>query len=169
MGAPASLRAIMSGPSIFTTTIGRTHAWPRWAKYAAACGVVAAVLPLAFALRSLVPPDYIYLPFLLAILVAGSLFDHGSGFVATALSALLAAWFFLPPIGSPVVHEQHDGLALVLFVTVGTASAAIIEALHRAVVREKRARAEFMRSEQQRRLLLNEFRHRTRNDRIPAD
>jgi len=154
----------MSGPSIFTTTIGRTHAWPRWAKYAAACGVVAAVLPLAFALRSLVPPDYIYLPFLLAILVAGSLFDQGSGFVAVGLSALFTAWLFLPPTGSLIVQGQGDGLALVLFVAVGTATAAVIEALHRAVVREKRAHADLVRSERQRRLLLKEFRHRTRND-----
>lgn len=154
----------MSVPSTFAATIARTHAWPKWAKYLAACGVVAAALPLAFALRSLVPPGYPYLPFLLAVLLAGSLFDQGSGFVAVALSALFAAWFFLPPIGSVVVQDQSDGLALVLFAAVGAATAAIIEALHRAVVREKRAHAELVRSERQRRLLLNEFRHRTRND-----
>ena len=67
------------------------HAWPKWAKYAAACGIVAAILPVAFALQSLVPPGYPYLPFLLAILLAGSLFDQGSGFVAVGLSALFAA------------------------------------------------------------------------------
>lgn len=154
----------MSFSSVFTATIGRTHAWPKWAKYVAACGVVAAVLPAAFALQSLVPPGYPYLPFLLAILLAGSLFDQGSGFVAVGVSALFAAWFLLPPTDSPVVQDQRDGLALVLFVVVGTATAAIIEALHRAVVREKRAHADLVRSERQRRLLLNEFRHRTRND-----
>ena len=36
--------------------------------------------------------------------------------------------------------------------------------LHSALLRERRARAELARSEEQRRLLLNEFRHRTRND-----
>lgn len=147
-----------------TSFITKTHSWPTWAKYAAACGIVLAMLPLAFTLEGFVPAGYLFLPFLAAILVAGSLFNHGSGFVATAMSGLLAAWFFLPPVGSLAAHDQGDGLALVMFMAVGAAMAAVIEALHRAVVRTRRAHAELMHSERQRRLLLNEFRHRTRND-----
>jgi two-component sensor histidine kinase len=135
-----------------------------WAKHLAACGVVSASLPLAFTLQSLVPLAYPYLPFLLAVLLAGSVFDQGSGYVAVGLSALFAAWLFLPPVGYPDVHEGRDGVPLALFVAAGTITAAVMEALHRALVREKRARAELVRSERQRRLLLSEFRHRTRND-----
>jgi two-component sensor histidine kinase len=135
-----------------------------WAKHLAACGVVSASLPLAFTLQSLVPLAYPYLPFLLAVLLAGSVFDQGSGYVAVGLSALFAAWLFLPPVGYPDVHEGRDGVPLALFVALGTATAAVMEALHHAVVRERRAHADLARSERQRRLLLSEFRHRTRND-----
>ena len=150
--------------SIFIRTISETHSWRSWAKYAATCGIVLAVLPMALALRGLLPPNHPFLPFFLAVLIAGTLFDQGSGFVATALSALLSTWFFLPPVGSLMVEDRGDGFALLLFVAIGAATAAIIEALHRALVRENRAYAGLAQSERQRRLLLNEFRHRTRND-----
>jgi two-component sensor histidine kinase len=51
-----------------------------------------------------------------------------------------------------------------LFLAVGASTALIIETLHVALFRARRARADLARSEEQRRLLLNEFRHRTRND-----
>lgn len=145
-------------------TIAQTHSWPTWAKYAAACAIVLGILPIALALRGLLPPDHPFLPFFLAILIAGSLFDHGSGFIATALSAALSTWFFLPPIGSLLVENRGNCVALLLFVAIGSATAAIIEALHRALVRENLAYKGLVQSERQRRLLLNEFRHRTRND-----
>ena len=96
--------------------------------------------------------------------MAGSLFDHGSGFFATALSALFAALFFLPSAGAPSAEAPQDVLALLLFAAVGASIAVVVEVLHSALLRERRARAELARSEEQRRLLLNEFRHRTRND-----
>ena len=149
---------------IAAKTAARTRALPIWAKYLATCVVVAAVLPASLALAAVLPPGYPFLPFLFAVLVAGALFNHGSGFLATALSALLAAWLFLPPIGNTLAEDLRNRLALLLFVAVGASVATVVEVLHRALVREKRARADLARSEEQRRLLLNEFRHRTRND-----
>jgi two-component sensor histidine kinase len=88
-------------------------------------------------------------------MLSASLFNQGSGFLATALSALLAAYFYLPTSddGSQVRHV----VALVLFVIIAAAMTFIIEMLHKAV-------AELHRSERARQLLLREFRHRTRND-----
>ena len=149
---------------IIATPIARTRALPTWAKYLATGGTVAAVLPLSLALAAVLPPGYPFLPFFFAVLVAGSLFDRGAGFLATALSAALASWFFLPPAGSLRVHDPHSALGLLLFVAVGASIATVIEVLHSALLRERRARADLARSERQRRLLLNEFRHRTRND-----
>lgn len=154
----------MASASTISRTIARAREWPLWAKYLATAGLVAAVLPLSLALRSALPPGYPFLPFFFAILVAGSLLNHGCGFVATALAAFAAAWFFLAPVGRLFVQDRQDGLALLLFLAVGSSTAAVVEALHRALVREERARADLVRSEGQRRLLLNEFRHRTRND-----
>jgi two-component sensor histidine kinase len=150
--------------TVATTLIVRTRALPVWAKYLATCGVVAAVLPLSLALESAVPPGYSLLPFFFAVLVAGNVFDNGLGFVATAASALLASWFLMQPAGAAFVEASRDRAGLLLFVAVGGAIAFVVEALHRALVRERRARSDLVRSEGQRRLLLNEFRHRTRND-----
>lgn len=154
----------MSTATIVTTTFAGARALPTWAKYLATFGIVAAVLPLSLALQDALPPGYPFLPFLLAILAAGTVFNQGSGFVATALSAPLAAWFFLPPTGSSFVADARARVALLLFLVVGASIAFVVESLHRALLREKRARADLARSEEQRRLLLNEFRHRTRND-----
>ena len=159
----------MSATGIVATTVTRTRALPAWAKYLATCGTVAAVLPLSFALARLLPSSCVFLPFLFAVLLAGSLFNQGSGFLTAALSALLAAWFLSPPTGGPLVAGSHALLALALFLTVGASVALVIEVLHGALLRERRARADLARSEGRRRLLLNEFRHRTRNDRTPAD
>lgn len=154
----------MASPSVVSRTIVRTRALPLWAKYLAAGGAVAAVLPLSLAFRSALPPGYPFLPFFFSILVAGSLFNQGSGFVAAALSALAATWFFLAPVGALAAESHEDRVALLLFLAVGFSTAGVVEAMHRALVREERARADLARSEGQRRLLLNEFRHRTRND-----
>ena len=146
------------------TVVARTRALPTWAKYLATGGAVAALAPLSMALQGVLPPGYPFLPFFFAILMAGSLFDHGSGFFATALSALFAALFFLPSSGAPSAEAPQDVLALLLFAAVGASIAVVVEVLHSALLRERRARAELARSEEQRRLLLHEFRHRTRND-----
>jgi two-component system, sensor histidine kinase PdtaS len=150
--------------TIVATTLSRTRALPPWVKYLATCALVATVMPLSMALQGALPPGYPFLPFIFAILLAGSLFNQGSGFVATGLSALLAAWLFLAPAGSLLIDDPRDRVALLLFVAVGASVAAVIEALHAALFRERCARGELVRSEEQRRLLLNEFRHRTRND-----
>ncbi len=105
------------------------------------------------------------LPFLLAILVAGSLFDHGSGFLATALSALLTDWLSPGAADGPLSGgDPQQRFGILLFVVVGMSVALVIEALHRALLRARRAQADLARSEERRRLLLHEFRHRTRND-----
>ncbi|MBD0271317.1 MAG: DUF4118 domain-containing protein, partial [Acetobacteraceae bacterium] len=130
----------------------------------AACGTMAAALPLSRAFAAALPRGCPFLPFLFAVLVSGTLFDQGAAFLATALSAALAAWCFLPPAGSFRVEDPHHAFALLLFLAVGASIAAVVEVLHSALLRERRARADLARSEEQRRLLLNEFRHRTRND-----
>lgn len=144
--------------------VTRARSMPTWAKYLATCSIVAVVAPFSLATQAVLPPGYPFMPFFFAILVAGSLFDHGSAFLATAFSALLTVFFFLPPIDNAPVEQTHYLFALALFVAVGASIAIVVEVLHRALIRERRARTELASSESQRRLLLNEFRHRTRND-----
>jgi len=84
------------------------------------------------------------------------LFDKGSGFFATIVSTLLAAYFFIQPYGSLAISSAQV-LPLVIFTLIGFAISAVTEALRQSV--QKLADLE-----QQKGLLLEELAHRTKND-----
>jgi K+-sensing histidine kinase KdpD len=158
--------------------ISRTRRWPTWARYAASTAIVAVVFLLRRAADPILPPGYPYLLAFVAVLLSAVLFNHASGLLATALSALLADWYYLPPVGSVAVENQGDAVGLGLFAAVGATISLTVEALHRALADLQRAlddrqqaladlarlNADLRRSEEQRGLLLREFRHMTRND-----
>jgi K+-sensing histidine kinase KdpD len=158
--------------------ISRTRRWPTWARYAATIAIVAVIFLLRRAADPILPPGYPYLLAFVAVLLSAVLFNHASGLLATALSALLADWYYLPPVGSVAVENQGDAVGLGLFAAVGVTISLTVEALHRALADLQRAledrqqaladlarlNADLRRSEEQRGLLLREFRHRTRND-----
>src|SRR5689334_15257270 len=82
------------------TAISRTRRWPTWARYAATVGIVGAIFLLRRAADPILPPGYPYLLAFVAVLLSAALFNHASGLLATALSAALAAYFYLLPTGS---------------------------------------------------------------------
>src|ERR671921_280498 len=90
------------------TAISRTRQWPRWMRYAVTIGIVVAIFLLRMAVSPVLPLGYPYLLALLAVLLSAALFDHASGMLAAALSAALAAHFYLPPLGSLAVERQGD-------------------------------------------------------------
>jgi two-component sensor histidine kinase len=100
---------------------------------------------------------YPYLLFIPAVFASSLLFDRGSGFFATGLSALLAFYFFVPPAGSFWPIQPGDVLALILFVAISGAIAFVTEALRLALERVAAA-------ERGKDLLLREVEHRVRND-----
>ncbi|WP_379003831.1 DUF4118 domain-containing protein [Methylobacterium iners] len=73
---------------------------------------------------------YPFFFFYLAIIISGALFIHGSGYLATALSAGLLT-LFLPPIGSIEVTEPRDRFALAMFVAVGLGLSALLDQLRK--------------------------------------
>ena len=111
-------------------------------------------------------------------LLSAALFDHASGLLAITLSAALADWFYLPPIGRLAAQAQGDVVGLALFGAVSAAISFTVETLHRALADLQRASATgrlpsttspartpiSRRLEERCGLLLHEFRHRTRND-----
>jgi two-component sensor histidine kinase len=116
-------------------------------------------------------PDFPYLLSFVAILLSATLFNHGTGLLATALSGAFAAYFYLPPLYSFEVAALGDATGLILFLAIGSAVAIVLEALHKAWAATHQAHTalqeahdELTRSERARGLLLHEFRHRTRND-----
>jgi two-component sensor histidine kinase len=141
-----------------------TRAMPAVVRYAVTVVIVLVTFALRHVFMEQMPPLAPFSHFLIAVLLCAALFNSGSGFVATGLSALIGAWFYLPPTGSFVLASSREWSALLLFLLVGFTAAAVTEALHKAVVRLHQMHEELQRSEAKRSLLLREFRHRTRND-----
>jgi len=99
---------------------------------------------------------YPLLLFIPAVFLSALLFDRGSGFFATALSATIAAAYFIEPRGSVLVEARH-WFPIFVFVLVGFTIAAVTEALRKAV--RKLERLESARAVQ-----LEELGHRIKND-----
>ncbi len=91
-----------------------------------------------------------------AVFLCALVFDRGSGFFATLLSALVAAYLFIDPAFSLRIGWP-DTLGLWVFVLVGFTMAATTEALRQTIARLDEA-------ERGKALLLQELAHRTKND-----
>ncbi len=132
------------------------------------------LVALAFVLRYTFSESLNGFPFLLffpALILASVLFDRGSGLVATVLSAVLAAYFFLEPIGSFAIRDPGQFLGWCLFVIIGIAITLIIEAEHAAYRQLDRAHAELIRAHEATRAseadkieLVQEMNHRIMNN-----
>jgi DNA-binding CsgD family transcriptional regulator len=64
-----------------------------------------------------------FLAFGLAVLASALFGGFGPGIAATAISAAIAVFFYLPPELALAVHDPFDGLQLALFVTEGLIAA----------------------------------------------
>ena len=117
----------------------RTRAWPWWVRYAAATLLVVAALAVRLQIQGNLP-GYPFILFFPVIVAVSFLFDSGTGFWATILSAVLSAYFLLEPVGSIDVREPGDAMALVLFIVIGLGTASVIEALHTALLEVTRSR-----------------------------
>jgi two-component system, sensor histidine kinase PdtaS len=139
-------------------------------RYAAA----AILVVISFALRQTFSDALREFPFLLffpALILAAVLFNRGSGLVATVLSAILSAYFFLEPIGSFAIRDPGHFLGWCLFVVIGIAITVIIEAEHMAYRQLKEAHAQLKQaheatkaSEADKAELLIESNHRIANN-----
>jgi two-component sensor histidine kinase len=129
---------------------------------------------LSFILRQTFSDALGHFPFLLffpALILSAVLFNQGSGLVATVLSAILSAYFFLEPIGSFAIQDPGQFLGWCLFVVIGIAVTLIIEAQHSAYRQLKQAHAELKQaheatcaSEAEKAELLVETNHRIMNN-----
>jgi two-component sensor histidine kinase len=152
---------------------------PPWARYA----MTTALVLLAFGARHLLAQTvpfggYPFLLFFPAIILAAMLFDRGSGLLAVVLSAALADYFTIEPIGSFAIERPSDWFAFVIFVVSGLATATLIESFHRvyhelALVHHRlqaahdeltKAHEGVRNSERQKDILMQELSHRTKND-----
>jgi two-component sensor histidine kinase len=130
-------------------------------------GATAILVLLSFALRQTFADALREFPFLLffpALIGSAVLFNQGSGLVATVLSAILSAYFFLEPIGSFAIRDPGQFLGWCLFVVIGVAITLIIEAQHAAYRQLKQAHEATKASEADKAELLIESNHRIMNN-----
>jgi two-component sensor histidine kinase len=118
-----------------------------------------AIIGVAFLLRLSLGQQLEHYPVLLfipAVFLSALLFDKGSGFFATVVSAVVATYYFIPPAHSFAI-EFRELVPILLFVAIGFTISAVTEALRQTI--KKLADAE-----QAKTLLLKEQAHRTKND-----
>jgi len=144
--------------------LDRTRTLPVAARYLVTVLIVLGIFAAQQLLDPGIAPSSPFGHYLVAVLICGTLFDHGSGIVATTLSALLAVWANLPPVGRFALEGPREWVALGLFLLVAGAITTVVESLHRTITRLQTARDDLLRSERARDLVMREFRHRTRND-----
>jgi two-component system, sensor histidine kinase PdtaS len=149
---------------LVAATVARTRRSPAWARYGGAAAIVGVFAAIRLAFDGLLGDRHPFLLPLVAVLLAAGLFDRGSGLFATGLGAVFVVIAYFRPLDGTAAEDPGDVLALALFVGCGAALAVAVEAMHRALADAQRALADLARSETRRRLLLQEFRHRTRND-----
>jgi two-component sensor histidine kinase len=150
--------------NVFMSAIGRAQALPAWARYLLTGVVVAGTFAIQFALADALPQRSIFLLPTIGILACATLFDRGSGLLATVLSGGAIIWFYLAPERSLEISDPRELAALGLFLLIGTFISLVIEGFQIALLRLKDAHVALARTDAQRRLLMREFRHRTRND-----
>jgi two-component sensor histidine kinase len=142
---------------VFGGLIPKTRALSRPARYMATIGVVLAFFMIRRSFDQVWTYSYAFTLLFLAIIICAAMFDAKSGYLATILSSLLVAYFYLPPIYSFAVASTANLLGLAIFIIVGVICTMLIETINHAL-------DELRESERIRALQLKEFRHRTRND-----
>lgn len=124
-------------------------------RYGATAVIILTTALLRFSLEDPLQ-QFPLLLFMPAIFLCALLFDRGSGFFATILSAVIAAYLFMEPRFSFRIGVQNL-FALFLFILIGMTMSAVTEALRHTIARLNE-------SEKTKGLLLEELAHRTKND-----
>ena len=108
-------------------------------------------------LADYLPPGLPFLNLFLSTLLSASLFGRGPGMFSVLLGGGMVAWFVSPPIGAFSIADPKHMTALALFSLIAGLLVHVIGQLQDAL-------AQVRVGEDHLRLLLREFRHRTRND-----
>jgi two-component sensor histidine kinase len=150
--------------SAFMAAIGRAQSLPLWLRLLLTGLVVLGAFVAREGVGTLLPSTNVFLMPILGVLVSATLFGSTAGLFATAISAFWLCWAYLPPHGSLQVGDPRQLWALGLFILICIFISLVIGASQATLLRLRDAHEALARTDAQRRLLLQEFRHRTRND-----
>jgi len=112
---------------------------PVWLRYAV--GVFIAIAAAAIRLQFLEILEFraIFLTFYLAVAVAALYGGLGPGLLATVVSAALADYFWMEPVGSFAIASSADLLSIAVFLASGALISYLAEAAYRAQARAYKA------------------------------
>ena len=104
-------------------------------------GVLAAVLAAAIRLQFLEVLELraAFLTFYPAVAVAALYGGFGAGLLATVVSAALADYFWMEPVGQFAITNSADLISMVVFLTSGALMSYLAEAAYRAQARAHKA------------------------------
>lgn len=134
------------------------------ARLATGIGFVGFAFGARLVLELVVPSGF--WPFLMsfpAVLGAAVIGGQRAGLIATATAATIATLTF-EPVGKLWIARPDHAVSVGLFVMNGALISAAIETLRRSLDRTRASEAALLESEARRRNLLDEYRHRMRND-----
>jgi PAS domain S-box-containing protein len=108
---------------------------PVWARYSLTALIVLGCLGVRHALGTIEDPHRLplFMIFVPSVILASFFFDRGSGFLAVALSALLGVYFFVAREDPAALWTLGESVRVAAFIFTGVLTAAIIEALRKAV------------------------------------
>lgn len=152
---------------------------PLWLRYALTVCIVLSCAAFRQALGNVDDPHSLplYLLFIPSVILAAFLFNHGSGYLAVLMSALVGEFFFGGSLRDLGPDHPGDIVRFVSFLIIGLLVAGIVEALRTTVdqlgvrtqeLEEMRRTlaAEYVQisqADQQKSLLLTDFNHRVKN------
>ncbi len=137
-------------------------------RFAYAAVIIAAAFLLRLAIVRLIGAELpAFITFYPAVMVAALLCGLGPGFLATALSALAADYWILPPRGSFAIANPAEAIALGLFAAMGIFISLVAEAYRRNQQRVAALKREVTLHETQQKLRQSEAQFATLANAIP--
>lgn len=148
----------MLDPSALQRFIVMAGILPRWMHLVTTTVLVLASLGVLRAMDGYVDLHASFLLPLPAIIAAALLFDRWAGLFATVLATAALLIEHRGTLDAPML------VSISVFAVVAALVAGMVEALHQSVVLLEQSTQAYHRAERRRSLLLDEFRHRSRND-----
>jgi PAS domain S-box-containing protein len=105
---------------------------PLWLRYGVAVVCVAVATLLRLSLQPALGDNFPFITFFIAVVFTAWLYRLGPALAATALGALAAEYFFMPPRFSFALASADDVRGLIIFTLCCVAVALLFEEMHRA-------------------------------------
>ncbi|WP_187968792.1 HWE histidine kinase domain-containing protein [Aquibium microcysteis] len=156
------LPSLLSHLPAFRATVERATPRDRVVAYAGSLAIVLAAIVARFAVDPYLPPGFPYLTFFPAVVLTGFFFGIYPALMNTAISALVAWYWFILPAESFALTSQSITALCFYFVVIGI-DLGLLQLLLAAYAAQVRAHEELTRHLRMQQLVSTEVDHRLKN------